>query len=68
MAAKFMLKHRQLHLKINQTIFLKFLETIKNLHVLMVYSYANLTYYKKKAKGSIILNMYKQAQIYTEMW
>lgn len=32
----------------------------------MVYSYAKLMYYKKNAKGSIILNMYKQAQIYTE--
>lgn len=37
-----MLKDRQWHLKSNQTIFLEFLETIKNLHVLMLYSYAKL--------------------------
>lgn len=28
----------------------------------MVYSYAKLMYYKKNAKGSIILNMYKQTE------
>lgn len=33
MAAKVMLKHRQLHLKINQTIFLEFLEIIKNIYM-----------------------------------
>lgn len=48
MAAKVVLKHRQLHLKINQTIFLEFLETIKNLHVLMVYSYAKLMHVLQK--------------------
>lgn len=35
MAAKVMLKHRQLHLKINQTIFLEFLEIIK------IFTYTN---------------------------